>query len=44
MTVLGEADGLPELPPLEVILARSAQSSRPPCDFLAEQLLADLKT
>jgi len=40
---LGAAEGLPELPPLEVILARSAGSARPPCDFLAEQLLANLK-
>lgn len=40
---LGEAEGLPALAPLEVVLARSAQSARPPCDFLAEQMLADLK-
>ncbi|WP_019451424.1 LysR substrate-binding domain-containing protein [Cupriavidus sp. BIS7] len=43
LTVIGEPEGLPALPPLEVILARSARSARPPCDFLAEQLLADLK-
>jgi DNA-binding transcriptional LysR family regulator len=44
LTVVGEAEGLPALPPIEVILARSARSARPPCDFLAEQLLAELKT
>jgi DNA-binding transcriptional LysR family regulator len=40
---LGEAEGLPPLPELEVILARSARSARPPCDFLAQQILVDLK-
>ncbi|WP_109480452.1 LysR substrate-binding domain-containing protein [Paraburkholderia sp. C35] len=40
---LGEAEDLPPLAPLEVVLARSARSSRPPCDFLAEQMLADLR-
>ncbi|CAB3766186.1 LysR substrate-binding domain-containing protein [Paraburkholderia solisilvae] len=40
---LGEADGLPPLAELEVILARSARSKRPPCDFLAEQILSDLR-
>ncbi|CAB3747361.1 LysR substrate-binding domain-containing protein [Paraburkholderia humisilvae] len=39
---LGEAEGLPPLAALEVILARSARSARPPCDFLARQMLADL--
>ena len=43
LAVLGESEGLPPLAPLEVVLARSAKSARPPCDFLAEQMLADLK-
>jgi DNA-binding transcriptional LysR family regulator len=40
---LGSADGLPPLPDLEIVLARSAGSNRPPCDFLAEQILTDLR-
>jgi DNA-binding transcriptional LysR family regulator len=40
---LGSADGLPALPDLEIVLARSAGSNRPPCDFLAEQILTDLR-
>lgn len=40
---LGRAHGLPDLPELEVVLARSARSNRPPCDFLAEQILAELR-
>ena len=32
-----------DLPPLELILARSTKSKRPPCDFLAEQLMEDLQ-
>jgi DNA-binding transcriptional LysR family regulator len=40
---LGGADGLPPLPDLEIVLARSAGSNRPPCDFLAEQILTDLR-
>jgi len=40
---LGRAQGLPKLPELEVVLARSARSNRPPCDFLAEQILAELR-
>lgn len=43
LTVLGRSHGLPELPPLELVLARSAKSRRPPCDFLAEQIMADLR-
>jgi hypothetical protein len=34
---------LPALPPLEIVLARSARSNRPECDFLAEQILGELK-
>ncbi|TDY42748.1 hypothetical protein BX592_120112 [Paraburkholderia rhizosphaerae] len=41
---LGEAEGLPPLAELEVVLARSARSARPPCDFLAQQILADWTT
>lgn len=40
---LGQAEGLPELEELEVVLARSARSGRPPCDFLAEQILVELR-
>jgi DNA-binding transcriptional LysR family regulator len=40
---LGSGDGLPPLPELEIVLARSAGSNRPPCDFLAEQILSDLR-
>jgi DNA-binding transcriptional LysR family regulator len=42
-SLLGAANGLPEIGTLEVVLARSAGSKRPPCDFLAEHILADLK-
>ena len=40
---LGRAHGLPGLPELEIVLARSARSNRPPCDFLAEQILSELR-
>jgi len=40
---LGRAHGLPALPELEIVLARSVGSNRPPCDFLAEQILAELR-
>ncbi|MDE1181945.1 LysR family transcriptional regulator [Paraburkholderia sp.] len=40
--VLGEAHGLPEIAPLEIVVARSAQSNRPTCDFLAAQMVQDL--
>ncbi|WPO97752.1 LysR substrate-binding domain-containing protein [Pseudomonas sp. HR96] len=40
---LGTGEGLPALPALEVVLARSARSTRPPCDFLAEQILLELR-
>jgi DNA-binding transcriptional LysR family regulator len=40
---LGRPHGLPKLPELEIILARSARSNRPPCDFLAEQILIELR-
>ncbi|GAB7534098.1 LysR substrate-binding domain-containing protein [Burkholderia sp. 22PA0099] len=43
LQAVGEAEGLPSLGEVEVVLARSANSARPPCDFLAEQLLTDLR-
>ena len=42
-TLLGQAQGLPEIGALEVILARSAKSKRPPCDFLAEKIMSELR-
>ncbi|RQR27643.1 LysR family transcriptional regulator [Burkholderia sp. Bp9143] len=36
---LSPNEGLPSLGEIEVVLARSAQSARPPCDYLAEQIL-----
>lgn len=42
-TQLGRAQGLPKLPELEIVLARSGRSNRPPCDFLAEQILTGLR-
>lgn len=43
LTLLGHAQGLPEIAALELILARSAKSKRPPCDFLAEKILSELR-
>jgi DNA-binding transcriptional LysR family regulator len=43
LALLGEAEGLPPLAALEVVLARSARSARPPCDYLAEQMLINLR-
>ncbi|CAN7429977.1 LysR substrate-binding domain-containing protein [Trinickia sp. LjRoot230] len=40
---LGRAQGLPALPPLEIVLARSAGSKRPECEFLAGQILSELR-
>ena len=40
---LSQAEGLPLLDDVEVVLARSARSRRPPCDYLAEQILAEWK-
>ncbi|NML31723.1 LysR substrate-binding domain-containing protein [Paraburkholderia antibiotica] len=42
-TLLGQAHGLPEIGNLEVVLARSAASNRPPCEFLAERIVAELR-
>ena len=41
--LLGAAQGLPEIAALEVVLARSATSKRPPCDFLAEKIISELR-
>jgi DNA-binding transcriptional LysR family regulator len=43
LTLLGQAQGLPEIDPLEVVLARSSKSRRPPCDFLAEKIMSELR-
>jgi DNA-binding transcriptional LysR family regulator len=43
LTLLGQAQGLPDIDPLEVILARSTKSKRPPCDFLAEKIMSELR-
>jgi DNA-binding transcriptional LysR family regulator len=40
---LGQREGLPKLADLEMVLARSARSARPPCNFLAEQILLELR-
>ncbi|MBV8679298.1 MAG: LysR family transcriptional regulator [Aquitalea sp.] len=39
---LSAEQGLPEIGSVEIVLARSARSQRPPCDFLAEQILTEL--
>jgi DNA-binding transcriptional LysR family regulator len=44
LATLGKPHGLPKLPELEIVLARSVRSKRPPCDFLAEQILTELRT
>ncbi|SAK98737.1 LysR family transcriptional regulator [Caballeronia temeraria] len=41
--ILGSPHGLPKMAALEMILARSATSSRPPCDFLANAILSGLR-
>jgi DNA-binding transcriptional LysR family regulator len=43
LTLLGQAQGLPDIDPLEVVLARSTKSKRPPCDFLAEKIMSELR-
>jgi DNA-binding transcriptional LysR family regulator len=42
LAILGESDGLPAIEPLEIVVARSAKSDRPTCDYLAAQMLQDL--
>lgn len=43
LSLLGAAQGLPEIDALEVILARSSKSRRPPCDFMAESIMSELR-
>lgn len=43
LSQLGQAQGLPEIDALEVILARSSKSRRPPCDFMAEKIMSELR-
>jgi DNA-binding transcriptional LysR family regulator len=38
---LTESDGVPTMNEIEVVLARSARSARPPCEFLAQQILEE---
>jgi hypothetical protein len=33
---------LPKIEPLEIVVARSAKSDRPTCDYLAAQMVQDL--
>ncbi|RQH08883.1 LysR family transcriptional regulator [Paraburkholderia dinghuensis] len=40
--VLGEAQGLPKIEPLDIVVARSVKSNRPICDYLAQQMAQDL--
>ena len=40
---LGPGDGLPSLAGLEMILLRSVQSAKSPCDFLAELIFQELR-
>jgi hypothetical protein len=42
LAILGEAQGLPKIEPLEIVVARSAKSDRPTCDYLAAQMVQDL--
>ncbi|CAD6554119.1 HTH-type transcriptional regulator GltC [Paraburkholderia metrosideri] len=41
--LLGQAQGLPKIDALEMVLARSTGSKRPPCEFLAEAILSELR-
>jgi DNA-binding transcriptional LysR family regulator len=42
LAIYGEAQGLPAIEPLEIVVARSAKSDRPTCDYLAAQMMQDL--
>jgi len=42
LAILGEAQGLPKIAPLDIVVARSAKSDRPTCDYLAQQMVQDL--
>ncbi|MGY6119530.1 LysR family transcriptional regulator [Paraburkholderia strydomiana] len=41
--LLGQSQGLPKIAALEMVLARSVTSARPPCDFLADAILSRLR-
>jgi DNA-binding transcriptional LysR family regulator len=38
---LTESDGVPAMNEVEVVLVRSARSTRPPCEYLAQQILEE---
>ena len=40
---LSESDGVPAMNDVEVVLVRSARSARPPCEYLAQQILEEWK-
>jgi DNA-binding transcriptional LysR family regulator len=40
---LSESDGVPAMNEVEVVLVRSARSARPPCEYLAQQILKEWK-
>lgn len=40
--MLGEAQGLPKIEPLDIIVARSVKSNRPTCDYFVQQMVQDL--
>ncbi len=42
LAIYGDAQGLPPIEPLEIVVARSAKSDRPTCDYLAAQMMQDL--
>jgi DNA-binding transcriptional LysR family regulator len=42
LAILGDAQGLPKIAPLDIVVARSAKSDRPTCDYLAQQMVQDL--
>lgn len=42
LSVLGARHGLPEIEPLDIVVARGAKSNRPTCDYLAAQMQQDL--
>ncbi len=42
LVLYGEAEGLPKIEPLDIVVARSLKSNRPTCDYLAEQMVQDL--
>jgi DNA-binding transcriptional LysR family regulator len=42
LAMLGAEQGLPAIEPLDIVVARSAKSDRPTCDYLAAQMVQDL--